>query len=152
MQLLNYAGELGCASAGGRRERLACISKVLQGPLAALARTADPTLTANPALLRARLEGARTRGGCSDGIGAAPSTRGIGRLALAFARDASQDAFRADGVATPTGGSFTLLPGAAGAKAGTLRMAGSPLQMLRGGSNIAGSNHQPQVRAILRAC
>lgn len=136
MQLLNYASELGCTKAGGRRERLACISNALASPLAALARTANPKLTANPSLLEARLDGARARGGCT------PAPRGGGLLS-AFSRG-PDPSYRADGLRTAGGGTFTLLPAAAGASAGTLRMAGSPLQMLRGGSMAAGSNHMPQ--------
>ena len=42
LQLLNYAKDLGCDKAGGRRERIACISKALDKPLAELAKSADP--------------------------------------------------------------------------------------------------------------
>ena len=136
MQLLKYAKELGCEKAGGRREVLACIAKALDGPLAALGRIANPKLTANMALLRARLDGARTRGGCE----AVPRHAG---LLSAFSR-APDPSFRADGLATSGGGTYTLLPAAAGASEGVLRMAGSPLQMLRGGTTAAGGSHQPQ--------
>ena len=60
---------------------------------------------------------------------------------------ASTAAYRADGWVTKDGGSYSLLPAAAGASEGNLRMAGSPLQMLRGGSMVAGGNHMPQVCA-----
>ena len=130
MQLLNYAKELGCAKAGGRRERISCISKALEPSLAALGRTANPSLTSNPQLLKARLEGARSRGGCT----------GASRVRFQF----GADAHRISGWRTSDGGSYQMIPAAAGAASGTLRMAGSPLQMLRGGSMMAGSNHMPQ--------
>ena len=134
MQLLNYAPDLGCTSDAvgrGRRERMNCVAKALEAPLAALAKTADPALTSNPALLAARLGGARTRGQCKRGGAAAvaPADAAGGRTA---------------GVPTASGGSFELIPAAAGASPGVLRMAGSPLQMLRGGSMVAGTNHQPR--------
>ena len=132
MQLLNYAPDLGCGrnTGKGRRERMNCVAKSLEQPLAALARTLDPSLTSNPALLHARLDGARTRGGCGRGGGSVGGS--VGRTE------------RTNGVATVGGGSFEMIPAAAGGSTGTLRMAGSPLQMLRGGSTVAGGNHQPQ--------
>jgi hypothetical protein len=129
MQLLNYAEDLGCASAGrGRRERMNCIGKALEQPLQKLVATADPRLTANPALLRARLGGARSRGGCS----------------AHGAVEAATGSERTTGVASVGGGSYELIPAAAGGSTGVLHMAGSPLQMLRGGSMVAGSNHMPR--------
>jgi FkbM family methyltransferase len=140
LQLLNYAGELGCASAGGRRERIACISKALEKPLATLSKSLDPGLTSNAALLKARMRGARSRGGCRGGGG------GGGGKAIGGGKAGGGGVaqFRAGGVMTADGGTFSMLPAAAGASEGVLRMAGSPLQMLRGGSSKAGSNHQPQ--------
>ena len=137
MQLLNYASDLGCISDAvgrGRRERMNCVARALQKPLEDLARSINPALTANPALLKTRLAGARTRGGCAGGGdgGAGAAMDGGGR---------------SGGVSTANGGTFEMLPAAAGASEGVLRMAGSPLQMLRGGSTAAGSNHQPQVAA-----
>lgn len=134
MQLLNYASDLGCISDAvgrGRRERMNCVARALQKPLEDLARSINPALTANPALLKTRLAGARTRGGCAGGGdgGAGAAMDGGGR---------------SGGVSTANGGTFEMLPAAAGASEGVLRMAGSPLQMLRGGSTAAGSNHQPQ--------
>lgn len=132
LQLLNYAKDLGCDKAGGRRERIACISKALDKPLAELAKSADPSLTASKPLLHARLRGARTRGGCAGG------------KALAAASSEKQQQYRAAGVPTADGGSYSMIPAAAGVSDAVLRMAGSPLQMLRGGTTAAGSNHQPQ--------
>lgn len=111
MQLLEYASELGCRVKGNEsvRERMRCISDKLEAPLAALARSAQPALTANATLLRSRLAAAATRGAC------------------AAARGGS--AWR---------NTFDLIPAAAGARPGILEMVGSPLQMLRGGSNLAG--------------
>ena len=139
MQLLNYANDLGCSAekvGRGRRERMNCVAAALKEPLAALERMANPALTANPALLAARLGGARTRGGCPPRAGPSVSGGGeaVGGVGL----------LRRGGVSSARGSTFELLPAAAGASTGTLRMAGSPLQMLRGGINLAGSNHQPQ--------
>jgi hypothetical protein len=130
MQLLNYAPDLGCTAdkvGRGRRERMNCVAKALDGPLARLSRSLDLKLTANQALLKARLEGARTRGGC------------LGRDVRS-----GNGGERSGGVPTTQGGTFEMIPAAAGASEGLLRMAGSPLQMLRGGSMIAGGNHMPQ--------
>ncbi len=121
MQLLHYAKDLKCDVAGwSRGGKLRCIARALEAPLEALARSADPALTSNPQLLRSRLESARTRGCGSGGDG---GDRPGGNT---------------------LGNTFSLLPAAAGASEGVLRMAGSPLQMLRGGSMAAGGNHMPQ--------
>lgn len=109
MQLLNYAVDLGCEVKGKSvRERMACVGRKLEGPLAALARSAQPSLTSNATLLRSRLAAAASRGACPS-AGAARNT-------------------------------FDLIPAAAGAQPGMLQMVGSPLQMLRGGSNRAGGH------------
>ena len=125
-----------------------CIGAKLQKPLAKLAKTANPSLTSNAALLRARLDGARTRGGC-EAVPPRSKKSGGGLFSALVGRRlaASTAAYRADGWVTKDGGSYSLLPAAAGASEGNLRMAGSPLQMLRGGSMVAGGNHMPQVCA-----
>ena len=136
MQLLNYDNDLGCSAekvGRGRRERMNCVAAALKGPLAALERTANPRLTANAALLAARLAGARNRGGCTANAALGTAS------AVGMANDE-----RSGGVPSSAGGTFELLPAAAGSSTGVLRMAGSPLQMLRGGSMIAGTNHMPQ--------
>ena len=124
MQLLNYASDLGCTGekvGKGRRERMNCIGAKLQKPLAKLAKTANPSLTSNAALLRARLDGARTRGGC-EAVPPRSKKSGGGLFLRSWpALAASTAAYRADGWVTKDGGSYSLLPAAAGASEGNLR-------------------------------
>lgn len=161
MQLLNYAKDLGCDRAGwSRGGRLRCIAEALKGPLDALSRSANPALTSNPALLGQRMQAARTRG-CDASVGTDPtdaqsasdgSKRGMRRRrrqVVSASNVPSTGLAAAVGSATDTSPpvaqhTFSLLPAAAGASEGVLRMAGSPLQMLRGGTTAAGSNRQPQ--------
>ena len=97
-QLLAYAEQLGCAKAGGKAARFACMSKQLSSVLQRL--EPQPWLSSNASLLSHRLRAARLRG-CAK-----PRLRN----------------------------SFHLLPAAAGHVPGTMRMAGTPEQMLRGGA------------------
>lgn len=104
IQLLHYGPALGCVK-GGRGERLRCILRALERPLAEL--RVDPALTANATLLDARLASASRRRRCK----------------------------RREPAAT-----YTLVPAAAGAMRSTIRMAGSPMQTIRGGISSMGKN------------
>ena len=116
-QLLAYASQLGCDKVGGKQARFACMSKALDESLQKL--RPDAALSANASLLQTRLERARTRG--CKGAEAGGSGGGGGAGLRARTRRAG-------------GTTFHLLPAAAGHVGGSMRMAGTPEQMLRGGA------------------
>ena len=124
-QLLKHARSLNCTNKG-RAQQFSCIGRALNASLHAL--QPSPELSANASLLRARLHGARRRG-CSAAAAAAGAGAG-GRAPPPAARRSH----------------YRLIPAAASAHDGQLQMAGSPMQMMRGGS--FGSNKaEPNGRA-----